>query len=270
MSPISRLPFEVVERIVDDVAAEYDDGLSSIKACALVCHSFLPLCRKHIFDSVTLNPGHPSSTSDNLNHLLSKSPHLAVYIRKLDYKVNQKEFLKNRFPWLLPMFKKLVRLQKLRISYSHYPGEGGYLDWMSPSLRKVLQPLLHFPTLTSIRLESIRNFALADFAGCVNLENLEIGFLECSNSVGEFLEELPATPAVLEMLAIKGNVRFVQQLFEARRPDGKPIIDFSSLRKITANVAQLNPIKELFGMCRNLHKVDLLSMSLPHLTSSSF
>ena len=264
----------MVERIVDDVAAEYDDGLYgdllSIKACALVCHSFLPLCRKLIFASVTLNAGRPSSTSDNLNHLLSKSPHLAVYIRKLDYHVNKTEFLKQRFSWLLPMFKKLVRLQKLRISYSHYPGEGSRLDWMSPSVRKVLQPLLHFPTLTSIRLESIRKFALADFAGCVNLENLEIGFLECSNSVGEFLEELPATPAMLERLAIRGNVRPVQQLFEARRPDGKPIIDFSSLKRITAEVAQLDSMKELFGMCRNLHKIDLLSMSLPHLTSSSF
>ena len=100
MAP-SRLPLEVLERIIDDVAKYNDDlidSLSSIKACALVCHSFLPLCRKHIFASVTLNARHPSSpTSNDLNHLLSNSPHLAVYIRNLDYHVMQKEFAKRRY-----------------------------------------------------------------------------------------------------------------------------------------------------------------------------
>jgi hypothetical protein len=96
-----RLPLEVLERIIDDVA-EYDDDLidypSSIKACALVCHSFLPLCRKHIFAYVTLNARNSSSpTSDDLNHFLSNSPHLAVYyIRTLDYYVNEKEFVTKR------------------------------------------------------------------------------------------------------------------------------------------------------------------------------
>ena len=47
-----RLPLEVVERIIDDVVEynhNYDGNISSIKcfkACALVCHSFLPLRRK--------------------------------------------------------------------------------------------------------------------------------------------------------------------------------------------------------------------------------
>ena len=85
-----RLPLEVLEQIIEDVAADYVDNLSSVKAWALVCHSFLPLCRKHIFASVTLN-AHSSATSDDLSNLLSNSPHLAVYIRELDYLVNEKE-----------------------------------------------------------------------------------------------------------------------------------------------------------------------------------
>src|SRR6266446_22115 len=116
-----RIPLEVLERIIDDVS-EYDDQLSSIRgfrACALVCRSFLPVCRKHIFASVTLNrfcarrrrrPYPP--TSDDLNHLLSNSPHLAEYIRKLEYHVNTREFVAERLPWLLSMFKKLDKLQE--------------------------------------------------------------------------------------------------------------------------------------------------------------
>jgi hypothetical protein len=268
------LSLEVIERIID-IVAEYDidPGPSSIKACALVCHSFLPRCRNYIFASVTLNARvgrRPlSPTSDGFNDLLSNSPHLAVYIRNLDYHVNKREFTAKRLPWLLSMFKKLVKLQELSISYSP-SAPARRLDWMSSSERKVLLPLLHLPTLTSINLSTIRNFALADLASCVNLKKLRIESLECSTGVGNFLEALPATPVMLERLEIEEeNVGPVQRLCDARRPDGKPIFDFSSLKKITATDVRLDAMKELFAICRNLRKIALSSMSLPHLISSS-
>ena len=273
------LPLEVVERIIDDVATDYvwpyiHQVYHNLKSCALVCHSFLPLCRKHIFASVTLNAqphsASPTSTSDDLNYLLSDSPHLAVYIRKLEYHVCKKEFVAKRSPWLLAMFKKLVKLQKLTIRHSP-SSRCRKLDWMSSSVRKVLLPLLHLPTLTSIRLSTFRNFSLADLAICVNLKELEVEFLECSNDVGKFLEALPTTPVMLEQLAINKcwNVIPVQQLYHARRPDGKPIIDFSSLKKITAEVLRVDSVEELFVICGNLHKITLSGISLPDFVSPS-
>ena len=69
---------------------------------------------------------------------------------------------------------------------------------------------------------------------------------------------------MLERLTIdEGNVKPVQQLCHARRPDGKPIIDFSSLKKIKSNDVQLCSMTELFGMCRNLEKIILDCMSFP-------
>ena len=164
MAPTSLLPLEVLERIIDDVAEHYlINNLSSIKSCSLVCHSILPLCRKHIFNYVLLNDpevwGRASSrTSDIFNGLLSNSPYLAVYIRNLAYHIKRKEYVAKRSSWLLLMLKKLVKLQKLTISYSP-----SVRDKMLSSSRKVL-PLLHFPTLTSISLSSIRNSPLADLA----------------------------------------------------------------------------------------------------------
>ena len=274
-----RLPLELVERIIDDVA-KYDDNrdpignFSSIKACALVCHCFLPLCRKYIFASVIIKPARHliPPISDSLNRLLSNSPHLAVYIRKLDYFVDEEEFVAERIPWLLPMFKKLVKLQKLSITSCGCMPEK--LDWMSSSARKVLLPLLRLPTLTSISLSSIRNFPLADLASCVNLKKLRILFLQWNsrtNSVGKFSEALSPTPVMLERLTIEdaGNFIPVQQLCLAQRPDGKPIIDFSSLKKIKSTSVELRSLSELFGMCRNLQRINLYSMSLSHLISSS-
>ncbi|KAF8814295.1 hypothetical protein BYT27DRAFT_7130101 [Phlegmacium glaucopus] len=257
------LPLEVIGEIIDQVAAEDDRRLSSTKACALVCHSVLPLCRSHIFASVTLNARHPASnTTSELNYLLSKSPGLAVYIRKLVYYVEMRDILIRRSS---STFKKLVKLQTLSIYYlATVPGRK--LDWMSPLTRKVLLPLVHLPTLTSISLFAIQNFPLADLAGCVNLKKLDIAFLECSNDVGGFLEALPTTPVMLEEFTIqRRNVDCVQRMCHARRPDGKPIIDFSSLKKIVAEVAQLDLMKELFGLCRNIREIDL---SVRHVASS--
>ena len=276
---MAQLPWEVVEQIIDDVAAEYHEPnifqvYHNLKSCALVCHSFLPLCRKHIFAYVILNAHpprhHTYPTSDDLNRLLSNSPHLAVYIRELKYHVSKKEFVVKRLPWLLAMFKKLVKLQKLTIRHS-LSSRCRKLDWMSSSVRKVLLPLLHLPTLTSIRLSTFWNFPLADLAICVNLKELEVEFLECSNDVGKFLEALPTTPVMLEQLAINKcwNVIPVQQLCHARRPDGKPIIDFSSLKKITAEVLRVDSVEELFGICGNLHKITLSGISLPDFVSPS-
>ena len=275
-----RLPFELVERIIDDVAefdvAEYDDNhieeFSSIKSCALVCRFFLPLCRKYIFASVILfTPRHTHwNTSNKLNHLLSNSPHLAVYIRKLYYhRIDEREFVAEKFPWLSLMLKKLVKLQKLSISIgSHYRR----FDWMSSSERKVFLPLLHLPTLTSISLSSIGNFPIADLGNCVNLKKLRIKCSECStpDGVEKFLEALSPTPVMLERLTIDGgSANLVQQLCHARRPDGKPIIDFSSLKKIKSEDVPLCSMMELFGMCRNLQKISLDGMSLPRLVSTS-
>ena len=263
---MARLPLEVVGLIIDDVGANLHNDFSSIKACALVCHSFLPLCRKYIFACVTLNwnlPHHSSlPTSDQLNNLLSNSPHLAEYIRELDYPFTEKEFGPKRSPWLSSMFKKLVKLQKLSLSYSTFT-QGRLLNWMSSYKRMVLLPLLQLPTLTWISLFKIRNFPMADLAGCANLKNLEIWGLECSKGVGEFLEALPPTPVMLELLDFNcRNIKTVLRACKARRPDGKPIIDFSSLKQITAIVERLDSMKELFGMCRNLQKIDINSKCL--------
>jgi len=90
------------------------------------------------------------------------------------------------------------------------------------------------------------------------------------------LEALPPTPVMLERLVINvGNMKFVQRLCDARRPDGKPVIEFSSLKEleISARVARLDSMKELFGMCRNLRKIHILIErglypDLPESTSS--
>ena len=279
-----RLPLEVIEQIIDKVASkskrlgnnykQFDD-LPSLTTCALVCHSFLDLCRKHIFATVTLNGRRPvSPTSDDLNQLLLDSPHLAFYIRKLVYLVNnKKEFVRKRLSWLTSMFQKLVKLTKLKMGYAP-AGLGRRLDWMSPPERKILLPLLHIPTLTSIYLCTIDNFVLADLAVCANVKKLRIGSLDClagGTDAKYFPEILPPKPLMLDRLVIhNGNVKPFQRLCEAKRPDGKPIFDFSSLKKFESTAERLDSMSDLLRMCKNLHKFNLQRMSFTRTSKPLF
>ena len=125
------------------------------------------------------------------------------------------------------------------------------------------------PSSNSHQHQSFRNLELP-FGRFGRLCQLQICSLECSTGVGKFLEALPATPVMLEQLVIyDGDIKLLQRLYHARRPDGKSIIDFSSLKKIVVMVTRLDSLMELFGICRNLYKINLLSMSFPHLIPSS-
>ena len=74
---LSILPLEIEETILD-LLAEDDKGHSALKTCSLVCHAFLPICRKHIFGSIVLNDhwhqGSSSPTPHPFERLLRETP----------------------------------------------------------------------------------------------------------------------------------------------------------------------------------------------------
>ena len=53
MACLSDLPLDIVEEIADNL----QDDLPTLKAGAQTCLSFLLLCRKYIFRTITLNQG---------------------------------------------------------------------------------------------------------------------------------------------------------------------------------------------------------------------
>ena len=65
---------------------------------------------------------------------------------------------------------------------------------------------------------------------------------------------------MLERLVInEGHVGPLQRLCDARRPDGKQVINFSSLKEleISADVTRLDSMKELVAACRNFQKIKI-------------
>ena len=81
MSPV--LPFDIFTLIID-IAGESDDT-DLLKVLALVSHSFLQICSKHIFATIDLKVATWSSSKRGFVKLLESRPDVIKYIRKLTY-----------------------------------------------------------------------------------------------------------------------------------------------------------------------------------------
>ena len=161
------LPFEIIETIIDTL------DIQSVRSCARVCHAFLPLSRKHIFASISLNDTEsqaPSPTTCMFERLLSTTPDVAVHIRSLSYCIDAEDFNNGSFHDAL---KKITRLQSLSIwYYSKFK-----FDWKRNPLRPALLHLLHLPTLAHLKLFHLENFVISDLIPCTGLKELELDFI---------------------------------------------------------------------------------------------
>ena len=250
-------PLEIEENILD-LLAEDDEGHSALKTCSLVCKAFLPICRKHIFESIVLNDHNLVSppTTHAFERLLRDTPEIAYYIRKLDYTIQIADLTS---PSIQESLKRISRLELLTIRHhANFPARRG-LDWSNNPIRPALLHLLHNTTLTHFKVTSVNNFVVSDLIPCVNLKYLDIGPYTTVAAENTF----PATFSehsfqLNELVARIRTPTAIMKLCTARRPDGQPIIDFGSLTKVTVSFETPNEgeaSQELFRRCNVLTNV---------------
>ena len=248
------LPLEIEETILD-LLAEDDESHSALRTCSLVCHAFLPICRKHIFGSIVLNDYYVRSapTTDQFDRLLLESPEIADYIRKLDFNIRITELTS---PSIQKSLKRISRLEFLTIQPQSLS-----FDWRNNPIRPALLHLLHLPTLTHFKLASLNGFIVSDLIPCINLKYLDIGFyttMVVKNTLPPAL--LEHSIQTNEFVAGVGTSGTIMKLCRARRPDGQSIIDFESLSKITVaieNTKEGEASQELFRLCHVLTNVHI-------------
>jgi len=256
MPSSSILPLEIKETILDLLAEDDDDNHSALKVCSLVCHAFLPICRKHIFGSIVLDDYLATYTpiSHALARLLYERPEIADYIRKLDYTIGGTA---STDPLIQETLKRISRLEFLTIWNYDSP----QLDWCNNPIRPALLHLLHLPTLTHFGVNNINNFAISDLIPCVNLKYLEIGVHTTGATEAAFPAALPEQSIQLnEFVAELRTADTIMKLCTARRPDGQPVIDFGSLSKIKFALETRDEVEasqELFRRCQLLTDVQI-------------
>ena len=253
----SIFPLEIEELILDLLAElEDDEDHSALKICSLVCQAFLPTCRKHIFGSIVLSDkvGYTSPTTHAFDRLLRETPEIADYIRKLDYYYGVADLPS---PSIQESLKRISRLEFLSV-WQH---DRSYLTWSNIAIRPALLHLLHLPTLIHFEATSINEFVVSDLIPCVNLKFLDIGHYTTVAAENTFPATLPEHSIQLnELVARIRTPTAIMKLCTARRPDGKPIIDFGSLSKITVSFekpSEGDASQMLFRRCRVLTNVNI-------------
>jgi hypothetical protein len=266
----SVLPFDIIAIIIDIVGENKDTNL--LKELALVSHSFLQICTKHLFATVELHDAVPKrrvASSKNLKgfiKLLTIRPDVVKYIRKLTYKgyyhptypsFNTDDHL------LSPILRTISRLNCLTITI--VPSSSS-LNWdtLDSSLKSAFLHLMHLPTINHINLLCIENFPLSSLTPSINLLRLDIFYL----SFVDGLEE-DGSPEIVVQSEMMPKIRdfhssfsslMTKKLLHAKRQDGRPAFNFMGLRRlwISFNVFEDNNVRYLLQIAKLLEELHLI------------
>jgi len=279
LAPKPVLPLDVCGIIIDILASNnLDPGLISVKKCSLVSQSFLPLCRKHIFATIkiddplgTLEPSY-SDSDEGPHHVLEEFMQLIKhtlaignYIRHLALCFEEDDELDD-FPRTMQC---LTRLESLAISQFNESLEWGTLKW---PVRNALLRLMHLPTLTALTLRFIDGFLVTDLVHGINLRHLKLEsttFFEDSADEPPTVMILPAKLVQLQELAVQSSTGGMEQVANARRYDGLPVIDSTQLATVSVMcncVDDMDALHTFLKQSKQLIKIDLTgetSFTLP-------
>ena len=266
MSPV--LPFDVLALIIDIVGENKDINL--LKELALVSHSSLQICRRHLFTTVELRDGDPrldvASSKRGFVKLLKSRLEIVNYIRKLTYQVS----FKNDDDHLLsPILSKFLptfsHLNCLTIATS-------CRDWsaLDSSLTSMFLHLMRLPTINHINLSGFVNFPLSSLTLSVNLLRLDIFCLshfEYSDEQGFLKNAQSETIPKIREFHTSSSSLLTTKLLDAKRQDGQPAFNFMDLRRLSMSFIQFEDIWNIRYLLQNAESLEKLQLSVSHTQS---
>ena len=273
----SVLPFDIIALIIDIVGEDKDTNL--LKQLALVSHSFLQICNKHLFATVELRdafptrPGPIASSKKGFVKLLNSRPDVVKYIRKLTYTVAVTVGVSHHFDsefesfspaltvsesdddrFILPnLLRTISRLKCLTII-------GSMLDWnaLDSSLTSALLHLMHLPTINHIDLSYMQNFPLFNLTPSVNLRRLDIVFLIEADGP-PILVQSEMMPKIREFHSSQSSLSTTKLLY-ATMQDGQPAFNFMDLRRFSMSFASFDDGRSIRYLLQNAKLLETLHL----------
>ncbi|KAF8991357.1 hypothetical protein BDQ17DRAFT_307921 [Cyathus striatus] len=154
-----RVPIEIAQSIIDEVALVDDDNHSALKSCSLVCKAFARASRRYIFHSVSLTNAECVEGSYEMYlrfcSAITTSPDLAHYVRELyifeDVYYDRGLLDENDFPEILGMLQNIAILN---LSF-----RDNECNWfvLSQSSRQSLVSMLSSHRLERLYLKGVYN-----------------------------------------------------------------------------------------------------------------
>jgi len=251
MSVRNALVTELYETIIDFLADE-NESLSSIKACSLVSHGFLPLARKHIFGTVQVNVPSPANGSykirgdpKKLVNILTRSPAIAKHVHTLKLCIQRELFDIKELPRVLKLFTRLKNL----VIYEYPNPRLIPLDWAKLRLpwKEAIFHLLYLPTLTHLTLGPICGFVLSDLAHCSKLKYMSFHNVRFA----------PTHLEAQRFCKIYYEYEETADLSTGRNADGVLVtkLNFYHANEVALDKGLRNKVKALFAQCSQLQDI---------------
>ncbi|KAF8195371.1 hypothetical protein BJ912DRAFT_923631 [Pholiota molesta] len=259
------IPLDVIETIVDILATVDDQGLSSVKACALSSRSFLYFCRKRMFASVALDlPARysfpPSPTSSQFQKLLVTAPEIVNYVRKLTI-----GFPDRKSEGLSAMLKTFTQLQQLTLR----PNRLTVWSSVAHCLQDALFHILDLPTINYLELFNISYFPILELARCINLrcfyiesflnpilDNISSTLHSRSIVLDEFSMGFKSIEATKDMLALEWS-------------NAQPFFDFGHLKKYFTLSYGMDDIELSRQILKETNQLSTIDIAFQRMTNFS-
>ncbi|KAF8992174.1 hypothetical protein BDQ17DRAFT_1369901 [Cyathus striatus] len=184
---LQRIPFDIVELIIDEISSTSSNAPQDLKSCALTTKSFLEPAQRRLFRSVSICEHGRSGKYRHFKSALESSPALALHVRKFHFRdismgdigmdiVNQPSL-----PRVLGMFKNLVAFN-MEISFF------GYCIWkdFSPDFKQAFVNICLSPSLVDLSLAGIRGLPPVFMEWFTCIPTLSLSYVEF-NGPQEFL-----------------------------------------------------------------------------------
>ena len=272
MSPV--IPFDIFALIIDIIAENRDTDL--LKGLALVNHSFLQICSKHLFATVELHE--PDSTrrkyATSINgfvKLLKSKPDVVMHIRKLTYRIGLGAIECKRYPLysdeydlLLPipnLLRTIPQLNCLTIAPEHsHEKDWNTLDY---SMTSALLHLMHLPTINHIEISFIRNFPLSNLTSSDNLHRLNISHLFDVEGEDGSLENVQSEKMLRDFRALHSSP-VTTKLLHAKLQDGRPAFNFMDLRLLSMTFIEPEDEQNIRYILQNAELPEKLHLSVDY------
>lgn len=252
------LPFDILEGVIDTLAADDTPTFTHLKSFSLTCKSLLHSCRKHIFKTIIVGLPVPMddineddaddnrSSSDakrteippeRLCWLISVQPQLSEYVRVLKLGIAREHDQSLDIAQVLRCFR---RLQSLTLDTEHDFGPEYMTKWsrIPHELQQSVLFLIERETLTALTLRSHCKFPLFQAKLSVNLHCLHIENLTIfEEGDGAVSLSHHVEPIFLRRYSIGySGAGATTAILGARLADGRHIFDFSELRHLRAEI----------------------------------
>jgi hypothetical protein len=230
MASFADSPPEIVKEIIDAL----QDDLPALKACSQTCQSLLPLCRQHIYRTISLtlchDRGHRSRMLKSLRLLLDNNADIAHYVRNLVYRIGHNDEGDDN----VRVLEKLHPVQTLELD-----GSGAHWNTLPSPMQEALLRLIHSHSLTRVQISGFWDFPITVFIPCTTLTDLAIQSLgltpatKCDNDKQYTI--LGPVPRIQSFTFGCADDPFVTKVFHAKRSTGVPMLDFSSLKELNVH-----------------------------------